>query len=236
MTSLSRTPLATLAAALALAALVPALAEEPAGEAALRARAFEVRYRPLTDAADLVGSVLSVDGVVTLKPRLKVLVVEDRPAVLERVASLLASFDLPPRNVEVTLNLFLGTERLPEDAPSAEGRKLIDLPPLQFTKWTSYESLGSRSVNGVEGDEVVTDLSDDYRVVFLVEDVDERQGVVRFKRLSLQQLSQTPEGLRVRNLYSASAVVESGKQLVFGAAKDPEASNALFLMVKALVR
>ena len=68
-------------------------------------RAFEVHYRPAADAAELVGELLSEEGRLTLRPRMRVLIVEDRPAILKRVAALLEIWDLPPRSVEVTLSL-----------------------------------------------------------------------------------------------------------------------------------
>ncbi len=204
----------------------------------VQVRAFEVRYRPLSDAADLVGSVLSPVGVLTLKPNLKLLVVEDRGVVLGRVESLLSDFDLPPRNVEVTLNLFLGTMR-PEGPDTASTRHgVIDLAPLQFTRWTSYESLGSRNVNGLEGEEVVSDISSEYRVVLTVDFVDERQGVVKFKRVSLLRRLPSPDGgpERLQNLYSVSGLVDLDKQHIFGAARDPGANQALFLTLNARAR
>lgn len=205
---------------------------------AVEVRAFEVRYRPLSEAADLVGSVLSPVGVLTLKPKLKLLVVEDRGIILSRVQSLLSEFDLPPRNVEVTLNLFLGTMR-PEGPDAARTRHgVIDLAPLQFTRWTSYESLGSRNVNGLEGEEVVTDISSDYRVVLTIDFVDERQGVVKFKSVSLLRRVPASDGgpERLQNLYSVSGLVDLDKQHIFGAARDPGANQALFLTLNARAR
>ena len=53
-----------------------------ADEDPISAEAFEVHYRALGDAAELVGDLLSADGSVTLKPRMKTLLVEDRDSVL----------------------------------------------------------------------------------------------------------------------------------------------------------
>ena len=65
---------------LALVVALPAGAENPTTgeEGGLSVRAFEVRYRSLSDAADLVGDQLSADGSLTLKPRLGVLVRQQR--------------------------------------------------------------------------------------------------------------------------------------------------------------
>jgi hypothetical protein len=220
------------AVAVALAASVSWAAGE---DDPVLARAFEIRYRPPADAAELVEELLSEDGSLTIQPRLDVLVVSDRVSVLAKVESLLRSFDLPPRQVDVTLSLFLGTKRHEDEAARAErSESLIDLPPLQFTKWTSYESLGSRSVNGIEGGEVTAELGDDFRVSFRVDTVDERQGVVRFSVVTLERVGLTPQGLpKIEKLLSAAGVVDVGKQYIFGAAAGPDAERALFLTLRA---
>jgi hypothetical protein len=213
-------------------ARVAAQAEGP-----VSARAFEVRYRSLSEAADVVGEVLSAEGSLVLKPKLNVLVVEDHAAVLERVETLLASFDLAPRGVEVTLSLFLGTKRREQEQTDPAPRGIIELPPLQFTDWKYYESLGSRSVRGMEGDRVVAQLSEDYQVIFVVEFVDERQGVVKFANISLQRLERDAQGEpAVRSLYSMGIAVPTDRQHILGAATDPGADRALFLALRARPR
>lgn len=231
----------------ALLQLAPAVAQPAAESDPVLARAFEVRYRPLVDAADLVGSLLSADGSLTLKPRLRTLVVQDHAAVLERVAALLEDYDLPPRSVEVTLSLFLGTDqratrpgrRTPSGAFSKEVRGVIETLG-DFTKWTAYEPLGSRSVTGVEGgDPVVANLSDDYRVVFTVDAVHAVQGVVNvdFKRFSLQRMAVDDAGrTEFDNLYTTEMVLPIGRLHVVGAASDPGSKRALFLTLQVQAR
>jgi hypothetical protein len=237
--SLGRARTALLAGLFATTALGAAMAQAPQGAAdPVQARTFEVRYRSLQDAGELVGPILSAEGTLTLKPQLRLLVVADRASVLERVRTLLESFDLPPRSVEVTLGLYLGTRRQDSaNGHSPPRRSVIELPALSFTHWTSYETLGSRSVNGVEGTEVVADLSHNYRVVFTIEGVDPRHRLVKFRSISLQRIRHMPEGPeRIDSLYSAAAVVDMGKQQIFGAATDPEADQALFLTLLTQAR
>lgn len=212
----------------------------------VQARAFEVRYRDLADAADLVGPLLSEEGSLTLRPRLKVLVIEDRASVLGRVEELLQSFDLPPRHVEVTLILFLGTDRRKEpEAPrspdsvfSNEVRGVIDALG-DFTKWVAYEPLGSGAVTGAEGDRMVARLSSDYRVTLKLESVATREGedYVRFSSVDLQRLSRDDVGaVAVEHLYTTAAVLRAGTLTVVGAAKRPDANQALFLMMQVEAR
>ena len=55
-------------------------ADEP-----LSARAYAVKFKSLSDAAEIVSPVLSPDGTMTLQPRLKTLTIQDRPAVIGRL-------------------------------------------------------------------------------------------------------------------------------------------------------
>jgi hypothetical protein len=224
----------TIAACLLLVLAGAAWADEP-----VLARAFVVHHRPLADAADLVQSILSPDGSVTLQPRLRTLVVEDTGDVLGRVAALLESFDLPPRNVEITLSLFLGTSQEPvAQAPggasfSREVRGVVEILN-DFTKWTSYEPLGSRSLTAIEGGaEIVADLSDEYRVVFTVDAVQIEQRAVTFKRFSLQRRRRDEEGREtLQEVYTAGMVLPLERLQTVGAATDPGSKRALFLTLQ----
>jgi len=220
---------------LALLAAGAVVRAETGTETEFSARAFEVRHKPLSDAVDLVGEVLSDEGSVTLKPRLGVIVVEDWTAVLDRIAALLESFDVPPRNVEVTLSLYLGTRRKDESEVTRADRGIVDWPPLHFTEWSDYQTLVSRSVRGAEGDEIVAELSDDYRVIFVVDWVDDR--LVKFEKVSLQQVGRDDAGVEtVKNVYSMGVTVVPGRQTFVGTATGPDAPEALFLAVKASPR
>lgn len=221
-------------------------AEPAAVRARVTPRSYQVRYRPLGDAAELVSGVLSPEGSITLQPRLRTLVVQDTAPVLDQVTTLLESFDLPLRNVEVTVSLFLGTERGEEERgrSSTQGvfsREIRGVSETlsDFTKWTSYEMLGSRAVIATEGHRASATLSDDYRVAFEVDSIQRPTAQaplerVRFKSFSLQRLTRTPEGdERAVDLYSTGIVLDAGRLLMVGAAKNPESKKALFLTVKA---
>ncbi len=225
---------------LTLIAVGGAVAEEPVTADPVLARAYEVLYHPLADAADLIEPLLSEAGVLTLRKRLSTLVVEDRTSVLERVDGLLEDWDVPPQNVEITLSLFLGTDRHGEDpeAPtddyglSTEVRGVME-KLSNFMKWTHYEPLGSRSVIGTEGDTVVANLSEDYRVTMLLGAVHKTHGTVKFERLQLQRVTRKEDGSEsVDDLYTAGAVIRPGKLALVGAATDPKSNRVLFLALQ----
>lgn len=229
-----------IAVVLALAALVPAAASDAPDP--LSARAYQVRYKSLADAAELVSAVLSPQGSVTLQPRLKTLTVQDHASVLDRVASLLQSFDTAPRNVEIALSLFLGTDRREQEAgrvipPSAVTREVRGIAETlgDFTKWNAYESLGGRAVTGAEGGRVIVNLSDEYRVGYVVETVQDQS--VKLSNFVLQRITRGPDGKETtQDVYSAEVVLPVGRMLMIGAAQNPASKRALFLTLQARPR
>lgn len=212
----------------------------------MQVRAFEVRHRAVGDAFDLVSPLLSPEGSVQIRPGLKTLVVEDRPANLERIRQVLDGFDLAPRNVEVSFTLLLGTDTRSSASPrgmdpASLSREIRGVHENlgDFTKWTDYELLGSQSVTVVEGHAVAARLSAEYRVQFEVESVEAPNarspaGTIILKSLVLERVTRDAAGAeRVDELYSTAMQLHAGKLLTVGAAQSPESRKALFLTIKA---
>jgi hypothetical protein len=215
----------------------PAPASDP-----VSARAYEVKFKSLADAAELVSPLLSREGTLTLQPRLKAITVQDRVSVLGRVAALLQSFDLAPRNVEISLSLFLGTDKRAQEAgrtvpPSAMTRDVRGIAETlgDFTKWNAYEPLGGRAVTGVEGGRVTVNLSDEYRVAYDIDTVGDQS--VKLSNFVLQRVVRGADGkTEVQDVYSAAVVLPVGRMLMLGAAQNPESKRALFLTLQARPR
>jgi len=215
---------------------------EPGVSDPVSARAYEVKFKSLADAAEVIGPLLTPQGTVTLQPRLRTLTIQDRVSVLDRVASLLASFDVAPRNVEITMSLFLGTDRREQEAgriipPSSMTKDVRGIAETlgDFTKWNAYEPLGGRAVTGVEGGHVTVNLSDEYRVAYDIDTV--RDQSVKLTNFVLQRVTRGTDGReKVQDVYSASVVLPVGRMLMLGAAQNPESKRALFLSLQARPR
>jgi len=237
-----RVPLAILLSASIATAAFAAAADTPAAADPVSARAYAVQFKSLADAAELVSPILTPQGTLTLQPRLKTLTVQDRVSVLGRVAALLQSFDVAPRNVEISMSLFLGTDRRAQEAgrsipPSSMTRDVRGIAETlgDFTKWNAYEPLGGRAVTGVEGGRVTVNLSDEYRVAYDIDTV--RDQSVKLTNFVLQRVTKDADGKQVvQDVYSASVVLPVGRMLMLGAAQNPESKRALFLTLQARPR
>ena len=239
---MTRTVLAILLALGPWAGLPAGAADAPGAADPVSARAYEVKFKSLADAAELIGPLLSPQGSVTLQPRLKTLMIQDRVSVLDRVASLLSSFDVAPRNVEIAMSLFLGTDRREQEAgriipPSSMTKDVRGIAETlgDFTKWNAYEPLGGRAVTGVEGGRVTVNLSDEYRVAYDIDTV--RDQSVKLTNFVLQRVTRGADGKeKVQDVYSAAVVLPVGRMLMLGAAQNPESKRALFLTLQARPR
>lgn len=231
-----------LAAALLVAAFaLAALAAEPPASDPIVAKSYPVKFRPLADAEEVVSPVLSPDGSVSKQPRLKTITVVDRASIHERIPALLQSFDTPPRNVEVTLALFLGSDRreqesgrsIPPDTLAADVRGITETL-ADFTKWNAYSPIGGRSVTGAEGSRVEAMVSDDYRVEWTIGGVQESTGRLKLEGFTLERRTRGSDGtVTTQVLYRADIALVSGRMLVVGAAQNPESRKALFLTLQA---
>jgi hypothetical protein len=219
---------------------LPCSAQQPRD--AHRAQSFKIEFKPLSEAAELIGPLLTEEGSVIMRPKQKSLIVEDKASVLVRVGQVLESFDLPPRSVEITFVLFLGRDirenaSRPASTASVFSEDVRDVIEAlgDVTKWTSYEPLGSRAVRGQEGSRTVADLSSDYRVSFQIDTVTRRAGkeVVKFDRIVLQKVARDETGNETLDeLYATAGTLKTGMLHVAGAASGPEADRALFLTMQ----
>jgi hypothetical protein len=205
------------------------------------ARAYDVKFRSLADAEEVVSPLLSPDGSVSKQPRLKTITVVDRASVQGRIPALLAGFDLPPRNVEVTLSLFLGTDSrereagrsIPAETTSRDVRGITETLG-DFTKWNAYQPIGGRSITGSEGSRVEAELSDEYRVSYTIGGVQEATGRLKLEGVTLERRVRESDGsVRLQVVYRADITLSAGRMLLVGAAQNPESKKALFLSLQA---
>ncbi len=224
-----------------LAALVLAPVGLAADEPELETRVFTVQFRSVTDVVLLVRNALGENGSLTLQPRLKAVIVTDEPVLLDRVAQLIASFDVPPRQVHLAVQLLMGShEKDPENRRSAPGaprlpgidRDLRDT--LGLTSWTDYELLGSASFTTSEGEETTLALGEDYRIRLKVGTVNVEQRVTRFERFALERRNRDVEGQEeLRPIWDQVLNLRDNQLYVFGATRLEDSSRAIFLSITA---
>jgi hypothetical protein len=214
----------------AAAALAPARAQGsgedgavPCAERQLESRAIPVRYRPVNDAVRLVGDLLGPCGAYRVPRSTDVIVVEDEPERLDRISEAVASWDLPPRPVEVSISLVLASrEAPPSQGIAPEIRELSDALSDLMT-WSRYQRLGTTTLRVMEGGVVEAELAEDYRIAFEIGAVDSEHGIVPLEPFALYrrraQGGVGASGSPWRKLLSVSGdfTLEEGRQHVVAA-------------------
>jgi len=182
---------AVLLAFLALAAAAPG---PPAGDAggcpgtAVERRVFPVRFHSMAEAALLLDQLVGPCGAYRVSKPPRAVTVDDTPDNLERIRQALASWDVPPRSVEITVSLVLATMDPPAGEGVLEEIRGVSRTLSEVMRWSHFERLGSVTLRVSEGGRAEALLGDDWQVVFRVAAVDPDQGTIRLEPFELFRL------------------------------------------------
>jgi len=210
-------------------------AGEPAGPE--ESRVFTVRYKNIDDVYLKISPYLGPRGSIQSQPHQKTLTVQDSPDRLRRIAEVIAAYDVPPRSVEVSVQLILAssTEGQPEEAPPPI-RGVIEKLNALSTRWNDYRMLGSARVLGTEGERSSLRVGDDYRVDFRIDQVMEETRVIRFRPFELQRREPTAEHEdRYAPVMNTVLNLRDAQLFIVGASRMEHSNRALFMTITAAV-
>ncbi|HYV84983.1 MAG TPA: hypothetical protein VFB49_03645 [Patescibacteria group bacterium] len=229
-----RTHLIAVLIIVALAA--PALlgASDPAASG-LVSRAFTLRYKSVDEAYILVSPWLTPRGSIQSQPHQRVLTVVDTPEALKHIADLVAGFDLPPRTVEVAVQLILASsEKGSPDPTPPPIRGVIEKLNALNTRWSDYRLVGDARVLGTEGERSTLRVGDDYRVEFRIDQIADESRVIRFKPFELAHRDLTVEGNeRFAPVLDTVLNLRDSQLFIVGASKMERSNRALFMTITA---
>lgn len=204
----------------------------------LSIKVFTIKFKDVEDAVTLISPLLSDFGSLTVQPKLKTITVEDFPINLNKIGEAIKGYDLPPKNVEVIINLIMASEKGEKHGSIAKEIRGVSETLSDFTKWTDYERIGSVVMTSVEGGESASTIGEQYRVKFTIEYVNEIRRVIKFSQFSLEKRTLKEEGDRYHSLWKweTGPNLVDGKLLVVGSAKQPGSKKALFLTIQANIK
>jgi len=198
---------------------------------------FTVRFKDVNDVYLLIEPLLSAKGAVSMQPRLKTLAVTDDEDTLRRVEEMIRSYDLPPKNVEVTLQLILASTESQPEKISPRIRGVIEKLNEISTRWSDYRLLGSATVTASEGEKASVEMGKDYRISFAVDYASGEAQLVHFKRFTLdrREAPKGPEtsGETYARVLDTALNLKEDKLYIFGASKMEGSNRALFMTITA---
>jgi type II/III secretion system protein len=212
-------------------ALATALGAQPpappaAGEVVLQAYTFQ--HQQASEAVALVYPLLSPKGTVEVQPRGNTLVIRDTPAALARILPALRGFDRPARPMR--LEMFI--VRVSRDAVSPQLQR-SDLP-AQLTKrlrallaYDVFEMQAQAQLTGVEGQQVIYEMGQGYKVSFRFGNMTADQQV----KLLGFRIARQGEGQPERVLLQANVPLQCDQTMSLGLAKSEASREALMLVL-----
>jgi hypothetical protein len=214
--------------------LSSALTAQPAGKARAGAaevvvlQAYTLRHQRASDAVALVYPLLSRKGTVELQPGGNTLVIRDVQAALNRIVPVLRGFDHAPRPMRLEMLIV----RASRNAVSPQVRH-SDLPE-QLTKrlrdllaYDNFEMQAQAQLGGVEGQPVVYDLGQDYKVSFHFGTLMDDQRV----KLTSFRISRRAEGRPETNLLQTNLTLWCDQTISLGLAKSEASREALMVVL-----
>ena len=210
---------------------------EKPGPDGLVTKAFLLKYKTADDVYLLLSPWLSPKGSIRSQPHQKMIVVTDTPEAVRQDESLLAGFDLPPRTVQVAVQLILASSDKGRQAPAPPPiRGVIDRLNALSTRWSDYKLLGDARVLGTEGERSTLRVGDDYRVDFRIDQIAEESRLIRFKPFELAHREATVEGNEsFQPVLETVLNLRDAQLFIVGASKMEKSNRALFMTITASV-
>lgn len=240
--------LASVLAAGILLFVVPGISAVPQGETTgvtgkgpvgaadgLEMRVFTIRYKSVDAVYLIVSPTLGPDGSIRSQPHKRTLTIVDTPQNVRIIADLIASFDIPPRSVEVSVQLILATSGPGSIEPVPPPiRGVIERLNALNTRWNDYRLIGNASILGMEGETSSLQVGDQYRVDFRVDEVADESRIIRFKPFELQRRELAVEGQEKYTSVMRTVLNLRDSQLfIVGASKMERSNRALFMTITA---
>lgn len=219
------------AAARAGVGVVPA----PVSPDGLVTRVFTLRYKSVDDAYLLVSPWLSAKGSLRAVPHQKTLTITDTPDGVKQAETLISGFDLPPRIVQVAVQLILASAEKNAIVPTPPPIKgVVDRLNALSTRWSDYKLLGDARILGTEGERGTLQVGEDYKVDFRIDQIADESRIIRFKPFELAHKEPAIEGqARYAPVLNTVLNLRDAQLFIVGASKMERADKALFMTITA---
>lgn len=207
----------------------------PAGPDGLVTRSFTLRYKSVDDGYLLLSPWLTPKGSLRTQPHLKVITVTDTPEAVRQAETLLKGFDIPPRVVQVAVQLILAsTEKSPIVPTPPPIKGVVDRLNALSTRWSDYKLVGDARILGTEGERGTLKVGDDYKVDFRIDQIADESRIIRFKPFELQRRDLLPEGQeRYQPVLNTVLNLRDSQLFIVGASKMERSDRALFMTITA---
>jgi hypothetical protein len=249
---MKKTLIALFALAFTMAVVMPALAEDPAQEAAakpagtIKPELLHLKYFSGGSMMPLIRTYLSREGSVMPGPNDKILVVRDYSENIARVRQAVAEVDVKPADLLFTVQLILGSEEQEKGAEPAASSDPIIKELRSLLKYKNYSLLDTSVMRALdqESSEVRLGEKGDFELWLkpkVVKDekssliqIEVRLTQIRMAGLPPAATSAKPEFITT-GLIGTTLNIKSGDKTVVGVSKLDGTGKGLILILSAKI-
>lgn len=249
--------IALLALAFALAVVVPALAEDPAQEAAaavkIKTELIHLKYHNGSRMMALINTYLSREGRLSPGPDEKILVIRDYPENIARVRQAMAEVDVKPADLLFTVQLVLGSDEPEKGAEPMAANDPIIKELRSLLKYSSYSLLDTSLMRALDNQDSEVRLGAKARDDSEKADFELwlKPQVIKDEKTSLIQTEVRLRQVRIANvppsatsakpeyittdLIATTLNIKSGDKTVIGVSKLDGTGKGLILIISAKI-
>jgi len=191
----------------------------------LTAKTFVFKYKQADKAANVIKSMLSAEGSMSIQPTANSLVVTDLAANMKKITTALATFDAPAQALKLSIRLVSASR----GAESKVDPAVTDVASkLALFRYNVLESVGAAQADGREGQPGVVTING-YRADFRFGEYDPASDSVQVVDFKLFRA----EGDQLAPMLKTTLNLKLGQTVIIGAAKQPQSQRALMIVVTA---
>jgi hypothetical protein len=219
---------------LATAAVVAWAAEQPA----TTVRVFNLQNVSVVDAFTAIEPLLSDDGSVTVQPARGRVTIQDSPAVVERITTVMSELDRVPGEYRIEVELLEGLDvDRPSDVSAELDRRLHRMFPFK-----SYRRAGRTVFQGELGQPTAASLGGSYRLSFLADSfkvpestpwgVADAGNRTQVKWLRLDRFSNGAGGQeKIDEVLRTTVMLSPNQKMIIGAGSSEDSATGLVLIL-----
>lgn len=191
----------------------------------LTSKTFVLKHKQADKAANVIKSIMSADGSMSIQPAANSLVVTDLPENIKKITAAIATFDAPAQALQLSIRLVSASR----GAEAKVDPSLADVQSkLALLRYNVLESLGSANATGKEGEPGVVSLTG-YRADFRFGEYDPASDSVQVADFKLLR----QEGDQLTPMLKTTLNLKLGQTVIIGATKQPQSQRALMIVVTA---
>jgi hypothetical protein len=191
----------------------------------LTARTFGLKHKQADKAANVIKPLMSAEGSMSIQPSANSLIVTDLAENLKRIATAIAAFDAPARQLQLTIRL-VSAGRAAADAGKVDPELADVASKLALLRYNVLESLGVAHAAGKEGEPGVVEL-DGYRADFQFGEYDPASDSIQLADFKLLRR----EGDQLAPMLKTTLNLKLGQTVIIGATKQPQSQRALMIVI-----